>query len=259
MIIYFTGTGNSKYIADMLGDKLEDEITDSREYIKDYSGGSFSSQKPYVFVAPTYGWQLPRIFENFIRSSEFSGSSDAYFVMNCGSDIGMPEERIRQLCSDRGLNYRGVFEIIMPENYIAMFNVPDEAESDKIIEAANGEIDAAAEKIKINIDFDERTVHFSDKCKSGLVNKLFRRFAVRTTAFYADDRCTGCGMCESLCPLNNIRLSFIDNRPQWGRECTHCMACICRCPSEAIEYGKKSIGKRRYICKEYKHETGRTT
>ena len=28
MIIYFTGTGNSKYIADMLGDKLEDEITE---------------------------------------------------------------------------------------------------------------------------------------------------------------------------------------------------------------------------------------
>ena len=56
MIIYFTGTGNSKYIADMLGDKLEDEITDSREYIRKHSGGSFSSQKPYVFVAPTYGW-----------------------------------------------------------------------------------------------------------------------------------------------------------------------------------------------------------
>lgn len=52
MIIYFTGTGNSKYIADMLGDKLEDEITDSREYIRKHSGGSFSSQKPYVFVAP---------------------------------------------------------------------------------------------------------------------------------------------------------------------------------------------------------------
>nr|WP_264291386.1 MULTISPECIES: hypothetical protein [unclassified Dorea] len=28
--------------------------------------------------------------------------------------------------------------------------------------------------------------------------------------------------------------------------CTHCMACICYCPAEAIEYGKKSVGKPRY-------------
>ena len=27
---------------------------------------------------------------------------------------------------------------------------------------------------------------------------------------------------------------------------THCMACICYCPKEAIEYGKKSKGKPRY-------------
>ena len=32
----------------------------------------------------------------------------------------------------------------------------------------------------------------------------------------------------------------------WGSDCTHCMACICDCPAEAIEYGKKSVGKPRY-------------
>ncbi|WP_366008713.1 4Fe-4S binding protein [uncultured Eubacterium sp.] len=32
----------------------------------------------------------------------------------------------------------------------------------------------------------------------------------------------------------------------WGNQCTHCMACICYCPTEAIKYGKKSIGKPRY-------------
>ena len=31
-----------------------------------------------------------------------------------------------------------------------------------------------------------------------------------------------------------------------GKNCTHCMACICYCPKEAIEYGKKSKGKPRY-------------
>ena len=46
------------------------------------------------------------------------------------------------------------------------------------------------------------------------------------------------------CPLNNIRLE--NGKPVWGKNCTHCMACICYCPKEAIEYGKKSKGKPRY-------------
>ena len=56
--------------------------------------------------------------------------------------------------------------------------------------------------------------------------------------------CIGCGKCVELCPLNNIHLE--NGKPLWGKNCTHCMACICYCPKEAIEYGKKSRGKPRY-------------
>ena len=51
----------------------------------------------------------------------------------------------------------------------------------------------------------------------------------------ATDACIGCGKCVELCPLNNIRLE--NGKPVWGKHCTHCMACICYCPKEAIEYG----------------------
>lgn len=254
MIIYFTGTGNSKYIADMIGYRLEDEVINSGEYIKKSAEGRFLSDKPYVFVAPTYGWQMPHIFEAFILSSEFCGSKDAYFVMNCGSDIGAPEKRIKEICGQAGLDFRGVCEIIMPENYVAMFGVPDEKESEDIISSAHISIYKAIGSIKLNIDFEGRELHAFDKCKSGFVNKLFYNFFVKAEAFYADDKCIGCGKCEELCVLNNIRLSFIDSRPQWGSNCTHCMACICGCPEQAIEYGKKSIGKRRYLCKEYEKQ-----
>lgn len=44
--------------------------------------------------------------------------------------------------------------------------------------------------------------------------------------------------------MNNITLP--NGRPVWGDNCTQCMACICYCPTEAIEYGKKSLGKPRY-------------
>ena len=57
-------------------------------------------------------------------------------------------------------------------------------------------------------------------------------------------KCTGCGKCKKFCPLNNITLK--NKKPVWGKHCTHCMACICYCPAEAIEYGRKSVGKPRY-------------
>ena len=83
-----------------------------------------------------------------------------------------------------------------------------------------------------------------DRFMSGPVNPIFYRFFVKADAFQVSDACTGCGQCVRNCPMNNISLR--DRKPVWGRECTHCMACICYCPAKAIEYGKKSIGKPRY-------------
>ena len=78
----------------------------------------------------------------------------------------------------------------------------------------------------------------------GPVNPIFYKFFVKANAFAASSACIGCGQCAKRCPMNNITLK--DSKPVWGRNCTHCMACICYCPKEAIEYGKKSVGQPRY-------------
>ena len=72
---------------------------------------------------------------------------------------------------------------------------------------------------------------------------LYKCF-VKADAFTASSACIGCGQCAKLCPMNNVTLK--DGKPVWGRNCTHCMACICYCPVSAIEYGKKSVGQPRY-------------
>ena len=83
-----------------------------------------------------------------------------------------------------------------------------------------------------------------DRVMSGPVNPIFYGCFVKDRAFTVSDACIGCGQCVRLCPTNNITLR--EGKPVWGGDCTHCMACICRCPAEAIEYGRKSIGKPRY-------------
>ena len=249
MIIYFSGTGNSRYCAQMLADKLEDELLDSFNFIKDGNPAELVSSKPWVFVSPTYCWQLAHIFADFIRRSHFEGCKEAYFVMTCGSDIGNAGEKIEKLCKDVGLEFQGVLPVMMPENYIVMFEVPTSEIAKRIVLVAKRALLKAVRLIQKREHFPKQKVHLADKFKSGPVNTLFYKIFVKAKAFYATDQCIGCGKCANTCVMNNI--SIEDGKPKWGNACTHCMACICSCPTEAIEYGKKSLGKPRYICEEY--------
>ena len=246
MIFYFTGTGNSRYCALLLARRLEDRAEDAFPYLRRGAAPELSSQKPWVFVCPTYAWRIPRVFEELIRGSRLEESREAYFVMTCGAEIGAPQKRLRALCREKGLAFRGVLQVVMPENYIAMFNAPEAPEARRIVAAAQPVLEAGAAAIREGRDLPGLPAGLADRVKSGPVNPLFYRFCVKAGPFRAGGGCTGCGRCRDLCPLGNIRLG--EGRPVWGDRCTHCMACICGCPAEAIEYGKASLGKPRYRC-----------
>ena len=72
MIIYFSGTGNSRYAARFLSNELQDEIFDAGKDIKSGITGAFQSDAPWIFVSPTYAWRLPHIFSNYLRTAQFS-------------------------------------------------------------------------------------------------------------------------------------------------------------------------------------------
>ena len=244
MVVYFSGTGNSEFCARRIAEALEDELLDSAGYIRHGIAADLITGKPWVFVAPTYAWQIPIIFADFICSGSFSGSTDAYFVMTCGSDTGNAAEFLRELCGEKGLTFRGLMPIVMPENYIAMFDAPGPEKAAEIVRAALPILEQAVRLVLQGENFPVQTVHMLDRLKSGPINKGFNRYYVRSNKFYATDACVGCGRCVEVCVLNNISLDT--NRPVWSDRCTHCMACICGCPEEAIEYGKKSLGRPRY-------------
>ena len=250
MVVYFSGTGNSRYCAEYLAKHLDDELLDASHYIRHQIAADLICGKPWIFVAPTYAWQLPLIFRDFIRSGSFADSSDAWFVMTCGSDIGNAAAYIKPLCAEKELNFRGVLEVVMPENYLAMFDVPDKAEASKIVAAARPTLEGAVSCIRENRSFPEKPVGMKDKAKSGKIHDVFYKKFVSDRDFFASDGCVSCGKCAEACVLGNITMN--NGRPVWGGNCTHCMACICGCPAEAIEYGKKSRGKPRYRCETYK-------
>lgn len=244
MVVYFSGTGNSRWCAELLADRLDDQLLDAFQYIRGGIAADLRSGKPWVFVCPTYAWRLPRIFRDFIRSGSFEGSEDAYFIMTCGDGIGNAVKTNRELCAEKKLNHRGTLEVVMPENYIALFDVPPEEECSRLIGEARSLLERAAQEILEGCALTEQPISVADRLKSGPVNPAFYGLIVKDKKFRVEDSCIGCGKCVESCPTANLELK--DGKPVWGGNCTHCMACICGCPVSAIEYGKASVGKVRY-------------
>lgn len=246
VILYFSGTGNSAYAAKRIGKEINEEAINLFEKLRSRDFSEIHSDGPWVIAAPAYAWRIPRILQEWLEKTNLAGNRDIYFVMTCGGSIGNAGKYLKKLCASKGMNYLGCCEIVMPENYLAMFSTPDKEKALEIIERAEEKMDEAAGFIKKGEAFLPPALTAADKMNSGLVNTLFYPMFVHAKKFYAEDNCVSCGKCAKVCPLNNIELE--NGRPVWGKDCTHCMACISRCPREAIEYGKHSKGLPRYIC-----------
>lgn len=256
MIFYFSGTGNSQLAARQIAELLQEEPVSIHPYGKTGKRLSYHSETPWVFVAPTYAWRMPRVVEQWIRETTFTGSQDAYFVLTCGGNCGNAAAYAQKLCEKKNLHFCGLSSVVMPENYTAMFPVPDQAECKAILDQAAPLITAFAKTIQDRKPFPRQPISLRDNIQSGPVNRLFYPLMVHDKKFTITDKCISCGKCARVCPLENI--SILDGKPRWNGNCTHCMACICGCPTEAIEYGTKSIGNNRYyIMEEENHSSGK--
>ncbi len=246
MIVYFTGTGNSKYLAEFVAKELNDSVTDAAKLIKAGENPTFTSDSPYIFISPVYAWRMPRTFEKWIEKCKFLGNQKAYFILNCGDSIGAAGNYVKKFAEKMKFEYMGTAEILMPENYIVMFTPPPAEEDEGIFEKATENILKLCRQISEDIPFNKVKITFTGRLCSDIVAPMFYTFYIGAKKFYVKDSCISCGKCVNNCMLNNITMK--EGKPVWGKDCTHCMACISKCPTEAIEYGKHTRGLRRYVC-----------
>ena len=88
MVVYFSGTGNSKYVAERIAGSLQEKLICMNERIKSGDTGSVKTGENLVVVVPTYAWRIPRVVSDWIGQTEFVGAKNVWYVMSCGSGIG---------------------------------------------------------------------------------------------------------------------------------------------------------------------------
>ena len=136
MVLYFTGTGNSRYLARRIAEGLEMPLYDLNACIKAGDTAPVQTGRDVVLVTPTYAWRIPRVVSEWLGKTALTGAERIWFVMDCGSEIGNAAGYNRQLAAQKHLHYMGTAQIIMPENYIAMFNAPQKEQARSIVEQA---------------------------------------------------------------------------------------------------------------------------
>lgn len=246
MVLYFSGTGNSQHVAEQIARKMGEEAISLLPFLRGEQNMPLpSSPMPYVFVCPTYAWQIPHVVRDFLLNTTPEGARDVYFVLTCGGQTANSVGFIEKLCRKKDWNLKGFAEILMPDNYIVMFPPIDRQKAAEQIKAADVAIEEIAQKIANGESF--RTCSGNGplgKLGSSIVNAMFYPLFVSAKGFFATDACIGCQQCAELCPQKTITMQ--KGRPHWADGCTHCMACICRCPTGAIEYKNKTQDKPRY-------------
>ena len=84
MILYFSATGNTEYIAKELAARLNDECINLLERIKNHDHSVLYSEKPYIICAPVYVCEMPRFMSKYLKEQTFTGSKDVYFIFTSG-------------------------------------------------------------------------------------------------------------------------------------------------------------------------------
>ena len=250
MILCFSGTGNSRFVADCLAESLQDQVVSLNDVLRSKEANpAFQSELPLVVCFPIYAWGMPLVVQNLLEKARFQGCCQAYFVATMGANSGKTDSHCRALCSKLGLEFKGFCGVVMPDNYVVLSKMKTLDQVQPVLRAAQETSRKLARAIAAGetIARDDKTALAG--LKSGPVHTMFSKYAGDTKGYAAGEDCTLCGTCVRVCPLNNV--SIVDGTVQFGAACTACYACIHRCPTQALNIVGKTEDKGRYVCPRY--------
>ena len=255
MIIYFSGTGNTRHCAEYLAQALGDTLLSlDATMLRRPAEATIDSggEERIIWMFPTYSWGIPEKIATLMREATLTDNAHhatAWMVTTCGDDIGRTAAQWRGIMHRRGLTTAAAFSVIMPNTYTFMKGYdtdPAELEQQKLA-ASSATLDNIARAIAAgNATADVVTEGRFPWIKTAIVRPYFNRFCTSPKPFHSSDACTRCGLCARTCPMDNIAMTGADGKPAWDNECMLCTRCYHICPTHAVEYGRQTAGKGQY-------------
>lgn len=227
MVFYFTGTGNSLYVAKKLDDlrmSIPKIIHDEKkEYTADKIG----------IVCPIYGHEMPELVKQFIKQTTFH-TDYFYVVLTYGKIHGGATELADEYLQKCEIDANYINTILMVDNYLPAFDMNEQIAID-----SEKKVDEHIFIIKKDIDSRK---HWKQEVTSTdrkwhqkyLMMRKEHPIDIKSGIFKVLDHCIGCGICMNVCPTGSIQVENQHAKYQNMRKCQMCLACIQHCPENAI-------------------------
>ena len=235
MILYFSATGNSRYVAERIAEALSDRAVS----IEHHDGNiSLAENEVLGFVTPTNWFEVAILVKSFMQSMNILGKPSYVFVVaTYGTTPGYIYSDACSLLKQKGICLDAAFSVKMPDNWTPMFDLSN---SEKVAETNRKAETYIANVISL---INARTHGNCMEKKQPYFLRIFTRpllyWERQTRFFHVEDSCIGCGLCARKCPVGAIEMR--DKRPIWTKKrCAICLGCLHRCPQFAIQYGKKT-------------------
>ena len=246
-IYYFSGTGNSLFIAKELQKRIPGSVLIPIVSLLD-DRMIQTKGKTIGLVFPVHALTIPIAVKRFIRKTDFSSSEYLFAVATREGTIFRGFEKIDQLLrkKNRKLDAHFVLNMYNNESRHEGYKIPTESDILSFEKAAlqkldfiqniiNNKMTSREKDSDYTIGFDHHPIMNYLLEKTVLTGMAVSEYIGGVNYFYSDSKCIGCGICEKVCLSGKIKM--IDKKPVWQKNvlCYMCFACLNFCPEKSVQ------------------------
>lgn len=239
-IVYFSGTGNTKYIAEKMKEAIvkTDMEVDLINIEKDKINPNI--YKHIIIGGPVYVERYPEILLKYMESnlSNYKGTCMLYSTQGSEGLTPVFKHAIKRI---NHLKVTYCKHLYMPNNFynFGFKKCPKEKEIELIksasIEAQKGVLEFFTGRTN-SWDISNSRVVLAEMVYR-LVYSFFRSLMMKKLSV-DENKCIKCGLCEKSCPGKSIK---VFPKLTINNNCTFCQRCINICPKNAFLYKGKAI------------------
>lgn len=238
-MFYFSGTGNTELVAEMIRKKFEElgcrvDLLRMEDIMK---VGLHADPDQYDYLGigcPVIGFGVPRLASEFIRDLPAAAGKKTFIFRTAGGVAPVNYHASKPIIKNlAGKGYEVVYERIfaISSNWMTKF---DNEIVRKLYQATESKAGIMCEEI---YNGKQRILKTGTGMRfmMGLVRTMasgILRFTGKDLA--AGPACSRCGLCIKNCPAGNIRQER--NKIRFGFSCSSCMRCVYACPNQAIHF-----------------------
>lgn len=240
-VYYFSGTGNSYYVAKRISDTLNTELFPIVMLKKDDA----IEADLLFFVFPVYDFKPPKLVSEIIGNLTQISARRIIAIATYGIVLLSTLRYFERTLFKAEVTLSQGYGIKFPHNAVGSIGFT-ETENDARLLAAEQRISHILRNVESLSagSVEKNTVSENLKLVKQLPHVLKLIWVLifkgpESLAFKVTENCVQCHLCQSICPVGNVEWG--SDKPIFGNRCTGCFACIQWCPKAAIRIGNFSF------------------